>query len=102
MWIVILRLRQESEHACDDAVLNLGLPGTDYAAHLVDLARAFHEHRRTWLPAPAIARPSSLERRIRAMLNIRVDRRPLTRSARLTAAIAFLAITLPIAGLVAQ
>ncbi|MGH6690551.1 MAG: M56 family metallopeptidase, partial [Gammaproteobacteria bacterium] len=69
LWIGCARLRQESEQACDDAVLRLGVGGTAYAGHLLDLARAFRAHRRVWLPAPAIARPSSLERRVRAMLN---------------------------------
>src|SRR5206468_924452 len=71
-----------------------GINGSDYAAHLLDLARAF-SHRRPWVPAPAIARPSSLERRVTAMLNSRVNRSPISRSARLAivAALAAVAIT---------
>ena len=49
--------RQESEHACDDAVINRGVVGTDYATHLVGIARDLKQQRH-WLPAPAIARPS--------------------------------------------
>lgn len=67
LWVACARLRHESERACDDAVLRLGIGGTSYAAHLLDLARAFAAHRRVWLPAAAIARPSRLERRIAAM-----------------------------------
>ena len=77
-WIACARLRRESEYACDDIVLDLGIGGTSYASHLVDLARTFSVHGRTWLPAPSIARPSTLERRVRAMLNPQVDRRPVS------------------------
>jgi TonB family protein len=83
VWIVCARLRQESEHATDDTVLAHGASGSDYAAHLLDLARVLTHHRRAWVPAPAIARPSSLERRVTAMLNDRTNRMPATRSARI-------------------
>ncbi len=101
LWIAGRRLRSESEHACDDAVLSLGVDGTEYAAALVDLARTFSAYRRLWQPgspAPAMARPSSLERRIRAMLNGRLNRTPITRSACAAIVIALLAVTLPLAG----
>ena len=78
IWIACRRLRRESEHACDDAVLGLGVEGTEYASHLLELARAFRQHRHTFLPAPAMARPSSLERRVSAMLNRSLNRTPLT------------------------
>ena len=82
-WTVRARLRRESEHAADDLVLAQGVPATTCATHLVELAREVRKHRRTWLPAPAMARPSHLERRLSAMLNPRRNRRPMTRVARL-------------------
>ena len=81
-WMVRARLRRESEHAADDLVLAQGVPATTCATHLVELARDVRKHRRTWLPAPAMARPSHLERRLSAMLNPRTNRRPMTRLAR--------------------
>ena len=96
-WIVGRRLRLESEHACDDAVVNSGIDGSDYASHLVDLARALNQQPRTWLPAPAIARPSSLYRRVSAMLNAHLNRRPIPRSLRTAVAAALLAITVAVA-----
>jgi beta-lactamase regulating signal transducer with metallopeptidase domain len=101
VWIACARLRRESEHACDDAVLNLGVESTEYATQLVDLARAFTAHSRSWLPgspAPAMARRSTLERRIRAMLTDGQNRRPVTRFASVAIVVGLLAITIPIAG----
>ena len=97
VWIACTRLRQDSERACDDAVLNLGIEPSEYAMHLLNLARAVETSRRTWLPAPEMARPSSLEGRIRAMLNARINRQPITRSAGLLAIVAILAVTVSIA-----
>jgi len=97
-WIVCARLRHESERACDDAVMSIGISGHAYATELLELARSFGRHRQVWLPAPAMAaRPSNLERRVRAMLNARLDRGPITRGGRWTLALALVAITLPIA-----
>jgi len=96
-WIACARLRRESEYACDDIVLDLGTGGTTYAGHLVDLARTFSAHGRTWLPAPSIARPSTLERRVRAMLNPQLDRHPVSISSRAALTAILLTIALPIA-----
>jgi TonB family protein len=98
VWIACKRLRQESEQACDDAVLSGGVDGSDYATHLLDLARTLNGERGPWLPAPAMARPSSLEGRISAMLNASINRSPLTRSARIATLIAALLVVVPIAG----
>ncbi len=96
-WLACDELRRESEYACDDIVLDLGVGGTSYASHLVDLARTFSVHGRTWLPAPSIARPSTLERRVRAMLNPQLDRRPVSMMRRVALAAALLGVALPIA-----
>lgn len=97
VWLACRRLRQESECACDDAVLRLNVPGTEYAEALVGLARDFGGHRAPRVPAPAIGRPSTLQRRIRAMLNVHLDRRPIPVRARLIATGALLLLALPIA-----
>jgi hypothetical protein len=100
LWIVCARLRQESEQACDDAVLSLGVEGAEYADQLLELARVLNG-RRTFgpvFPAPAIASRSTLERRINAMLNIHLNRTPPTRSARIASAIALLMVAIPVAG----
>ena len=96
-WIACAQLRRDSEYACDDIVLEQGIEGTSYASHLLDLARTFSVHGRTWLPAPSIARRSTLERRVRAMLNPQVNRGKVSMVRRVALAIMLLAIALPIA-----
>jgi beta-lactamase regulating signal transducer with metallopeptidase domain len=98
VWIACWQLRLESEQACDDAVLKLGVEGTTYASELVDVARACRSKRSLFVPAAAIARPSSLERRVRAMLNVRLNRDPMTRSASLAAAALLVTVTVLVAG----
>jgi beta-lactamase regulating signal transducer with metallopeptidase domain len=95
-WLACRRLRVESEQACDDEVLRAGTEGAAYAEHLLMLARHFSE-RRTWFPAPAMARRSTLHRRITAMLNPKIDRRPLASAGRLGTVALLLAFTMAIA-----
>jgi TonB family protein len=102
VWIASARLRQESEYACDDAVLDGAVDGADYAGHLLELARTLNAGRRAGHAALAMARPSSLEGRIRAMLNANVNRKPLTVRSRVFTVIALLSLTLPVAGFGAQ
>ena len=97
VWVACTRLRQESEQACDDEVLTSGVEGPDYATHLVELARLLKAESAPRLPAPAIARSSSLERRIRAMLDARLTRTPATRLGRFMTAGALLTFTIALA-----
>jgi len=98
VWIGHRRLRQESEQACDDLVLESGITPADYAAHLLAVARDTIRHRHLWSAATAIAHPSTLEGRVRAMLNARLNRRPMTAVARCTAALFAATLTVAIAG----
>ena len=98
-WVVRARLRRESEHAADDLVLARGVAATTCATQLVELAKEARKHRRTWLPAPAMARPSHLERRFSAMLNVHTNRRPLTRLARFSSLGLLVLASLLVAGL---
>jgi len=104
LWIISRRLRQECEQACDDAVLGGGVDSVEYASHLLALARSTVTRRAFFsrFPAPAMARPSSLQRRFRAMLNDRLNRRPISRSTRLVTTILVLMVTVLIAGFGAQ
>ena len=99
VWMTCRRLRLESEHACDDEVLRQGVAAPDYASELLALASLFKGARRSFFPAPAMARPSELERRVRVMLNTRLDRAPIRRSSVLLVWLGLLLVSVPIAGL---
>lgn len=89
------RLRAEAERACDDEVLNAGVAPAEYATHLVEIARGLASRRMG--PALAMARPSSLEGRINAMLNTNISRRPVKRIARMGILLACTALAVPLA-----
>ncbi len=79
-WIACGQLRCESERACDDAVLDGGVTPADYAAHLLAIARTSRRPLRG-NAVVSMARRSTLERRITAMLNTTlVHRRPTRRA----------------------
>jgi TonB family protein len=99
IWITCRRLRDESEQACDDIVLGRGVNAADYATHLLAVARQLLAAGRGWMPAPAIAGPSTLERRIAAMLSTSRNRAPLTRTAATVTLLAMLGVTVPVAAL---
>jgi TonB family protein len=100
VWLVCARLRAECEVASDDRVLAHGTDGSAYASHIVAIARDLNT--RHWLPAPAIVRASTLERRIRAMLDSSRDRRSITPRARVAAGLLLASATMVVAGLAAQ
>jgi len=68
-WLAAARLRIESERACDDAALRIGLLPSGYAGHLLDLARMFNPQ-----PAIPMATTSHLESRVKSILDPFVNR----------------------------
>ena len=72
-WIVARQIRREAERACDDVVLTSGVPARQYARDLIELVSLCRPRTR-WVSAAPMARASTLERRIAAMLNSTVDR----------------------------
>lgn len=99
VWLACHRLRQESERACDDAVLSLGVESTEYAAELLDLARMLKTSSCSWAPSLAMAHPSTLERRFAAMLNPAADRRTISWKMALLIGVMALCVTLPVAAM---
>ncbi|HET7464364.1 MAG TPA: M56 family metallopeptidase [Longimicrobium sp.] len=94
-WWAARKMRIEREQACDDQVLAAGARASDYAGHLLDVARAC----RTPAPAAAIAmaRASHLEGRVRAVLAAHGDRRAVTGRTAAVCAGAVLLASLPLA-----
>jgi len=99
VWLAAGRLRQESERACDDAVLRSGIAPDVYASQLLDLARTLESSGRAWSTALAIARPTNLERRFAAMLNPSLDRRQVSPRIKILIPFLALALLLPLAAL---
>ena len=99
VWLATGRLRQESERACDDAVLLSGIAPSNYASELLDLARILESSGRAWPTALAIARPSNLERRFAAMLNPSLDRRHLSLKVRFFVSFFVFCLLVPLAAL---
>ena len=81
VWFAARRMRVEAERACDDYVLTTGYQSTDYAQHLVDIARTVKKTGSVSRAAVAIARSSRIEERIRMILAENLNRRPLTKVA---------------------
>jgi TonB family protein len=99
VWFACARLRSESEHACDDSVLNSGVDPSHYANQLLELARTLKNAHRGWSTALAIARPTNLERRFIAMLNPNLNRGGVWRRTGLLLKVAALCLLLPLAAL---
>jgi len=70
-WVASRKLRTEQERSCDDRVLTLGTPATDYAAHLLEVARSARNIGMHSFVSVAMARPSQLEGRLLAVLQNR-------------------------------
>ncbi len=90
-WLAAGRLRAESERACDDAALRIGLLPSDYAGHLLDLARAFNPQ-----PAISMASTSHLESRVKSILDPFVKRSSAARRNWLAAVLVTAALMAPL------
>ncbi len=99
-WLACRRLASESERACDDLVLAQGVRPSTYAEHLVAIARALQPT--GVAPAIPMASPSTLNRRIAAMLNTRLDRTTPPRLTRALLVAATVVLVLPLALLRAE
>lgn len=64
VWYAAKRLRVERERACDDLVLRGGTRASDYASHLLEIARSHRAPRMARTALVSMARPSQLESRL--------------------------------------
>jgi beta-lactamase regulating signal transducer with metallopeptidase domain len=96
-WLAYGRLRRESEHACDDAVIRMGAAGTQYAEELLELARALRSENSMRSPILAMAQPSHLERRLVALLDPALNRLAATPWSVIVVALVAIGLTLPLA-----
>ncbi|MEZ5317339.1 MAG: M56 family metallopeptidase [Vicinamibacterales bacterium] len=97
VWFAGRALSRESELACDDAVLRSGVGGCEYAGHLLEVAEDFGRTSMAGWPAPAMARTSSLEHRVTAMIDARRDHHATSPRHRALVAVMAFALVAPIA-----
>ncbi len=77
-WLALQRIRIESEKACDDLVLQTGVKSTDYAQHLLDIARELTQSQPHAWAALAMAHTSQVEYRLIDILNPHKNRNKIT------------------------
>ena len=75
VWLAAWRLRVEGERACDDLVLASGVRPSAYAGHLLNVVAGLSPVRGTQSCGLAMARKSSLEGRLLAVLSGNLNRR---------------------------
>src|SRR2546422_536108 len=88
-----------AEIACDDTVLRLGVTGARYAEELLELTRTLRAARKSRSPVLAMAQPSHLEQRLKALLNPSLNRLAAAPWAILAVAAVAVCLTLPLATL---
>ncbi len=101
-WLAWSEFLKERERAADDLVLTSGARASDYAAHLLEIARTMQVPDRQASAAIAMARPSQLEGRLLAILDSNVDRRGVRRMAPVVAMVAAVILIAPLAAVRAQ
>ncbi|MFB3112966.1 MAG: M56 family metallopeptidase, partial [Gemmatimonadales bacterium] len=97
VWLAARQLRLERERACDDTVLNAGARPSEYANHLLEIARSLKASQSTAFATVAMARPSQLTGRLLDVLDDTRNRRAVSGP---TSAIAWLigvALLVPLA-----
>jgi TonB family protein len=97
-WREFLKMR---ERAADDLVLEAGTRASDYAAHLLEIARS-NAPAPAAIAAIAMAQPSQLESRLAAILDSKISRKIPGRWAMTLAAIAAAIVVAPLAAIHAQ
>jgi len=98
-WFVERAAKQECERACDDIVVSYGTKPSEYASHLLSIARGVSETPASVRAALAVVRRSQLNSRLRSILNPILRRNAPSRTAVTGLATALLLVLLPLASL---
>jgi beta-lactamase regulating signal transducer with metallopeptidase domain/DUF4097 and DUF4098 domain-containing protein YvlB len=99
VWFASRALHTESEHACDDRVLEAGMPAPDYAELLVDVARTVKAPRFNAAVAMSMARHNHLEDRLSAVLDEDRSRESVSTGVRAAGSMVLGLLLIPLAGL---
>jgi len=97
VWLAAWRLDVERERACDDLVLASGVRPSAYAGHLLEVVTGLAPGRWTHSCGLAMARQSSLEGRLLAVLSDARNRRGVTRILAAAAVMLAAAVAIPLA-----
>jgi TonB family protein len=100
-WMAWRQFLRERERATDDMVLGMGVRASDYAGHLLQMARSGNAPTLAWA-AVAMARRSQLEQRLAAILDARTSRAMVGRAPACFAAVAAVALVAPLAAVRAE
>ncbi len=98
-WLAGRWLRAEGEQACDDMVVSAGHRASDYAEHLLYIARSYRAGRRVAAATVPMARTSRIEGRLRAILDPARRRGRLTKAAVVAALAGAACVVLPLSAL---
>ncbi len=98
VWLAGRAQQRECEQACDDGVVISGLAATDYAGHLVAIARNLQTQPQ-FEGGLSMANYSTLEQRLNALLNPLTSHLPVSRGTLVLTAALSLALLAPVAGL---
>lgn len=96
IWTARRRALSEGEHACDDLVLRSGAKASDYASHLLSVARLMPRHE----PLAAIlamSRPTQLEGRMFSILSPTTNRKPVGGKQLMISSASFMLLVAPFA-----
>jgi hypothetical protein len=97
-WYAARRLRVERESACDDLVVRAGSRPSEYASHLLDIARACHAAPLASQASLPMARQSDVGRRLRAVLDAHRSRAGVSPAAALIGVASLALVIAPLAG----
>jgi beta-lactamase regulating signal transducer with metallopeptidase domain/Leucine-rich repeat (LRR) protein len=97
VWVAARQMIAERERACDDVVLRHGAKPSDYAEQLLHIAAGLPTDRFVVYAGIAMARPSKLESRLRAILDDRCNRATLTRLVKIAGLALLMVVVVPLA-----
>lgn len=101
-WLAWREFLKERERAADDLVLAAGARPSEYAGHLLEIARSMQSQPAAAWAAVAMARRSQLEGRLLSILDGRVSRKSARRASAAAAVAAAVLLTAPLAAVRAQ
>ena len=101
-WTMWREFLKERERATDDLVLGTGATASEYARHLLEIARTMQARPASAAAGVAMARRSQLEGRLLAILDGRTARGQQGRAATVAAVVLAVAIMAPLAAVRAQ